>query len=325
MINDIHCLIKDKHKLTETYKTISDLKKIIQEHQYLFDLQPDGTIIIFESGNKYIKLKGEKFIVKNMFDKGKAVSYKGHPCIPNILKECGLDFLEHGVHSQIKSKVYPGTIAQNCYYYEPDKNSMSNRFYKDKILPKILSMGNLSESISKEICILKIILKEIHDHFGERPGYGTIFKILGKGRKDQFFESIDNVFKEKNSAVCLEFTLIMAFFLETAKEQGFLKGKFSLEMTESYGFSAGHAWITYKFHNSSQKDDVFIVDPVNNIAEFYKNLPNDAYRFYWNYYNKHNKLHFTLDKDNAEQHSSNPLLLRQFKTSNKITNNIENC
>lgn len=325
-IEKIVDLKKDKNnKLEIINKRMIELFHIIKKHSNLFTVKKDGSIIIFEEGERAIYLKGQEFIIKKMFsDEQSLIWLVAH--YAKVFRDSGIDLIEHRTTETVRNKISMSTPRQ-VYYFDPSEKSVLNQFYNDSILSKLLKSNKCHNNLEEEITVLKIILNALRSHYGrfhpiknqftQLTGYRYMshWKQLQNG--DLFIEKLDDVFNTKRG-LCHEYNLIMAFFIEKAKKEGFLKGKFFIEIRLHADGQLAHSFMTYKFTKS--QPELFIIDPLHNCLNFYSKLKKSKQSFYKEFPYSYKEFHSYMTCWDDEMSPSTTL---RFSNTNKTSVSIQ--
>ena len=135
---------------------------------------------------------------------------------------------------------------------------------------------------SGEVCRGKI-LRSVYDLTNEKMIFSEIevARIINKHSLNEDGKVSLGIFLQEGYGVCRHMALLSAFLLEKFVEEGYIRGKPSVDRNSC--FHNAHAWCRYKNHSG----EVYILDSAKN---FLGTLEDSKERMVWEYFRDDDKI-----------------------------------
>ncbi len=292
--------LKSWTKLRKAKSKEKEVASAIYKHSELFQQDKEGNFIIFdnpEQGTQLLLDKNDSFISEGSID------YNQHEfpsTIPQYLhflyqrpskdsfggKFSGWDMVVDGSEDFRGNKVYIGGeilyindgaigFLNVKYNLMLSARSMYKPYFK-----KFEGTGNLDHDTllrkEHEINIINSCRNVLSIDLDHSP-------FIRKDIKEKYeFIDIGTQAITHKSGVCRHQAIYLAFFLQRAKQEGYLSGTIRFESRCPIELNGdGHSWITYFMEGIS---DPLVIDPVNKICQFRSAITNPWKEFFDKWY-----------------------------------------
>lgn len=197
---------------------------------------------------------------------GNGQEYKGRPII--------------GRDSRISGGVYYGTYQGEAIVIDPEKYpDIYDKWYKEA-----KQLATDKGSIDRNYILYSVFRTVKMEMPYSMNGVDDVLSSIAKDKGDSKFQDGTKVelsiFMNGHVGVCRHQALAAGVLLERFVDEGYLKGKVSVDRNESWDANGepegGHAWVRY----TTSADEVYILDVAQDYAGTLEDSKDNAH---WNY------------------------------------------